>query len=68
MRLRTLHDVFAYADQHGVTLRIDRSEIQVRRPKAGRRGRRGRRAFVSGKRKQNTIKYIQITGDAGRTI
>ena len=32
-RLSTLADVFAYAAAHGVTLRIDGSEIQVRRPR-----------------------------------
>nr|WP_201778025.1 transposase family protein [Jiangella alkaliphila] len=54
VRLRTLADVFAYAAHHGVTLRIDGSEIQVRRPRANRPG---RRAFVSGKKRQNTIKF-----------
>ena len=32
-RLHTLADVLAYAAAHGVTLRIDGSEIQVRRPR-----------------------------------
>ena len=50
-RPRTLDDVFAYADHHKVSLRVDGSEIQVRRPRASRAG---RRAFVSGKKKQNT--------------
>jgi hypothetical protein len=31
LRLRTLADVFAYADAHGVELRIDGTEVQVRR-------------------------------------
>ena len=31
-RLRTLEDVFAYAEAEGVTLRIDGMETQVRRP------------------------------------
>ncbi|WP_322973190.1 helix-turn-helix domain-containing protein [Peterkaempfera griseoplana] len=53
IRLRILEDVFAYADAEGVELRIDGTEVQVRRPKAGRPG---RKAFVSGKKKQNTIK------------
>ncbi|MFE5583141.1 transposase family protein [Kitasatospora sp. NPDC056531] len=52
IRLRTLEDVFAYADTDGVNLRIDGTEVQVRRPRAGRPG---RKAFVSGKKKQNTI-------------
>ncbi|MGW1617061.1 transposase family protein [Streptomyces sp. NPDC002285] len=40
-------------------------ETQVRRPKAGRPG---QRAFVSGKRKQNTIKTTTISGGQGRTL
>jgi Helix-turn-helix of DDE superfamily endonuclease len=34
LRLRTLADVFAYAAAHGVELRIDATETQVRRPRA----------------------------------
>ncbi|MBT2511812.1 transposase family protein [Streptomyces sp. ISL-98] len=58
LRLRTLADVFAYAEAEGVTLRIGGTETQVRRPAAHRLG---RRAFVSGKRKQNTIKTTTIS-------
>ena len=47
LRLRTLADVFAYAASRGVTIRLDGTEVQVRRPRAGKPG---RRAFVSGKR------------------
>jgi hypothetical protein len=47
LRLRTLAAVFAYAAAHGTELRIDGTEVQVRRPKAGRAG---RKAFVSGRR------------------
>ncbi|MGH3165644.1 MAG: transposase family protein, partial [Trebonia sp.] len=65
IRLRTLADVFAYAAGRGVTLRMDGTEVQVRRPKAGKPG---RRAFVSGKKKQNTKKGTVITGEAGRTL
>ena len=65
LRLRTLADVFAYAAAHGVELRIDGTETQVRRPKAMRPG---RRAFISGKRKQNTKKTTVISDDAGRTL
>jgi len=43
-----------------VNVRLDGTEIQVRRPKANRPG---RRAFVSGKRKQNTTKAT-IASDA----
>jgi hypothetical protein len=64
-RLSTLADVFAYAATHGVTLRLDGSEIQVRRPPAHRPG---RRAFVSGKKKMNTIKFTKICDHRGRTL
>jgi hypothetical protein len=53
LRLHTLADVFAYAEAENVTLRIDGTETQVRRPPAHRPG---RRAFISGKKRQNTIK------------
>ncbi|WP_324610210.1 transposase family protein [Streptomyces sp. WM6378] len=65
VRLRTLADVFAYADAEGVTLCFDGAETQVRRPKAGRPG---RRAFVSGKKKQNTIKTTVIGDEQSRTL
>ena len=64
-RLSTLADVFAYAAAHGITLRLDGSEIQVRRPPAGRPG---RRAFVSGKKKANTIKFTKVCDERGRTL
>jgi hypothetical protein len=64
VRLRTLADVFAYAACHGIELRLDGTETQVRRPRANRAG---RRAFVSGKRKQNTIKATVSDGQ-GRTL
>jgi hypothetical protein len=41
VRLRTLADVVAYAAAEGVTVRLDATEIRVRRPRAGRK------AFVS---------------------
>ena len=65
VRLRTLADVFAYAAARGVTLRLDGTEVQVRRPRAGKPG---RRAFVSGKKKQNTKKATVITDEQGRTL
>jgi hypothetical protein len=65
LRLRTLADVFAYAAAEGVILRVDGTEVQVRRPRANRPG---RRAFVSGKRKQNTKKAAVITGPGGQTL
>jgi hypothetical protein len=64
-RLRTLADVLGCASAEGVELRIDGTEVQVRRPKAGRPG---RRAFVSGKRKQNTIMPTVISDGAGRLL
>ena len=65
LRLRTLADVFAYAAAEGVELRIDGTEVQVRRPKANRPG---RRAFVSGKKKQNTIKPTVVSDGRGRLL
>jgi hypothetical protein len=65
LRLHTLADVFAYAAAEGVRLRIDGTEVQVRRPPAGRPG---RRAFVSGKKKQNTIKSTAISDGDGRLL
>jgi hypothetical protein len=65
VRPRTLADVVAYAAAEGVTLRLDGTEIQVRRPQANRPG---RRAFVSGKRKQNTIKATVASDAAGRPL
>ncbi|MGW2588627.1 transposase family protein [Streptomyces virginiae] len=65
VRLRTLADVFAYAQAEGVGLRVDGTEVQVRRPRAGRAG---RKAFVSGKKKQNTAKTTTISDDSGRLL
>lgn len=45
LRLRTLADVFTYAQAENVTLRIDGAGTQVRRPRAGHPG---WAAFVSG--------------------
>jgi DDE superfamily endonuclease len=65
LRLRTLADVVACANACGVELRLDGTETQVRRPRAHRPG---RRAFVSGKRRQNTIKPTVISDGQGRTL
>ena len=65
LRLRTLADVFAYAAAEGVELRLDGTEVQVRRPSAGKPG---RRAFVSGKKKMNTKKAAVIADGQGRTL
>ena len=64
-RLHTLADVFACAAAHGIALRADGSEARVRRPKAGRPG---RRAFASGKKRQNTLKLTKISDGRGRTL
>ena len=64
IRLKTLADLFAYAAARGVTIRLDGTEVQVRRPRAGKPG---RRAFVSGKKKQNTMKATVATDGKGRT-
>ena len=42
VRLRTLADVFAYAAARGVTLRLDGTEVQVRRPRGQARAARVR--------------------------
>ncbi|MFH9298814.1 transposase family protein [Streptomyces sp. NPDC017520] len=65
LRLRTLADVFAYAQAEGIELRLDATEVQVRRPPASRGG---RRSFVSGKKKQNTMKATVIADHQGRTL
>jgi DDE superfamily endonuclease len=65
MRLRTLADVVACAAVHGVEPRIDATETQVR-PAQGQPARSA--AFVSGKRKQNTIKTTVVSDGQGRTL
>ena len=65
LQLRTLADVFAYDSAHGVELRLDGTEVQVRRPRASKPG---RRAFVSGKKKMNTKKATVVTDGEGRTL
>lgn len=65
VRLRTLEDVFAYVKAEDFELRLDGAGTQVRRPRAGRPG---RRAFVSGKRRQNTIKTTTFSDGQGRML
>ncbi|MFJ6686911.1 transposase family protein [Streptomyces werraensis] len=65
LRLHTPADVLAYAQAEGINLRLDATEVQVRRPPAGHGG---RQAFVSGKKKQNTMKATVIADDQGRTL
>ncbi len=60
-----MEDLFAYTAAEGVRLRIDGTEVQVRRPRAGRPG---RKAFVSGKKRQNTIKTTTFSDGQGRTL
>ncbi len=57
--------MFAYAQAEGAELQLDATEIQVLRPAAGRGG---RWAFVSGKKKQNTMKATVIADHQGRTL
>jgi hypothetical protein len=64
-RLQTLADVLTYAAAERVTIRLDGTEIQVRRPQANRPG---RRAFISGKKKQNTIKATIASDAHGRPL
>jgi hypothetical protein len=61
----TMADVFACAAAHGIILRMDGTEVQVRRPKAKKPG---RRAFVSGNEKMTTKKAAVFTSEAGRTV
>ncbi|KOG55933.1 transposase [Streptomyces virginiae] len=65
LRLKTLEDVFAYAEAERVEMRLDGIETQVRRPQAGRPG---RREFVSGKHRQNTIKTTTFSDGQGRML
>ena len=65
VRLHTLADVLVYAAAEGLVVRLDGAEIQVRRPRAHGPG---RRAFVSGKKKQNTIKTTIACDAKGRPM
>lgn len=56
--------MFAFAEAEGITLRIDGTEVQVRRPRANHPG---RKAFVSGKKKQSTEKATMISDGCTRT-
>ncbi|WP_432043297.1 transposase family protein [Streptomyces cadmiisoli] len=65
LRIRTLEDLFAYAGVEGVEIRMDDTKVQVRRPQAGHPG---CKAFVSGKKKHNTIKTTTFSDHQGRTL
>ncbi|MEV0982307.1 transposase family protein, partial [Streptomyces sp. NPDC049915] len=65
LRIRTLEDLFAYAESENITVCMDGTEVQAGRPQAGRPG---RKAFVSGKKKQNTIKTTTFSDHQGRAL
>ncbi len=69
VRIRTLEDLFAYAyayaEAEDVTVCIEGTEVQVRRPQAGRPG---RKPFVSGKKRQNTMKSTTLSDHQGRVL
>jgi hypothetical protein len=55
LRLRTLEDVFAYAAAEGVELRLDGTEIRVRRPgRTGQDGERSSRGRCGAQRRKAT--------------
>ncbi|MER7960208.1 transposase family protein [Streptomyces sp. NPDC096030] len=64
LRLRTLAGVFACTAAKGAELRLDGTEVRLRRPEANRPG---RRASVPGRMRQNTGKATAVTGGKGRT-
>ncbi|MEV7393713.1 transposase family protein [Streptomyces sp. NPDC091215] len=57
--------MFAHAEAEGVTLRLDGTEVQVRRPRAHRAG---RKAFMSGKKRLDTGKAVMISDEQGREL
>lgn len=73
VRLRTLADVFAYADTEGVDLRIDGTEVQVRRLLAGRPGRQHDQTAMrtEGIARDGPLRCLQpaiSTGDLAGTV
>ncbi|HEY3035718.1 MAG TPA: hypothetical protein VGJ54_13815 [Streptosporangiaceae bacterium] len=60
-----LADLLAYAAAAGIGLRVDGTRTEVRRPRASHPG---RRAFLSGKKEQYTIKTTTISDGHGRTL
>jgi DDE superfamily endonuclease len=65
VRLRTLADVIAYLGATGQSALMDATEVRVRRPAAGKPG---RKRFISGKSRQNAIKTLLVTDEAGRVL
>ena len=55
IRLRTMADVFAYAAARGVTIRLDGTEVQVRRPRAGKPGREVRGGVGEGRQQHHVM-------------
>ncbi|MGY5060951.1 transposase family protein [Streptomyces sp. 900105755] len=62
---RSLAEVVDHLGVTGKTGIIDGTEIRVRRPAAGRKD---RDKFISGKNKQNAVKSMVVTDDAGRVL
>ncbi|WP_406065789.1 transposase [Streptomyces sp. NBC_01077] len=65
VRLRTLAEVVEHLGAGGKTGIIDGTEIRVRRPAAGRKD---RDRFISGKNKQNAVKFMVVTDGEGRVL
>ncbi|MFE2103652.1 transposase family protein [Streptomyces sp. NPDC059468] len=65
VRLHTLAEVVEYLGVDGRTGIIDGTEIRVRRAAAGRKD---RDKFVSGKTKQNAVKFMVLTDADGRVL
>ncbi|MFH8605393.1 transposase family protein [Streptomyces flaveolus] len=65
VRLRTLAEVVDHLGASGQTGIIDGTEIRVRRPAAGRKD---REKFISGKNKQNAVKFMVVTDADGRLL
>lgn len=65
VRLRSLAEVIDHLGASGHTGIIDGTEIQVRRPAAGRRD---REKFISGKNKQNAVKAMVLTDVDGMLL
>ncbi|MGW3304484.1 transposase [Streptomyces sp. CB02130] len=65
IRLRTLAEVIDHLGASGQTGIIDGTEVRVRRPAVGRKD---REKFISGKNKQNAVKFMVVTDAEGRLL
>ncbi|MCX4546603.1 transposase family protein [Streptomyces sp. NBC_01565] len=65
VRLRSLAEVVDYLGASGQTGIIDGTEVRVRRPAVGRKD---REKFISGKNKQNAVKFMVVTDAGGRLL